>query len=113
GIHIMPGIPRQAVEKNLPVKGTSYHTADIADKDNGCRWNPEMWGVDTTKPGWPEYYDSIADLYASWGVDFIKGDDMGRHLYQPAELKGLRRVIRRKKCTELLRICPGACSISE
>src|SRR5580698_2770910 len=83
GIHIMRGIPWQAVERNLPIKGTAYHAADIADKDNACRWNPDMWGVDTTKPGAQAYYDSIAELYAAWGVDFIKADDMGSHLYQP------------------------------
>src|SRR6202161_969431 len=90
GIHSMRGIPRQAVEKNLPIKGTSYRAADIADKENACRWNPDMWGVDTTKPGAQAYYDSIAELYASWGVDFIKAEDMGSHLYQPAEMRALR-----------------------
>ena len=95
GIHIMRGIPRQAVEKNLPIKGTSYRAADVADKDNACRWNPDMWGVDTTKPGAQAYYDSIAELYASWGVDFIKADDMGSHLYQPAEIKALSHAIRK------------------
>ena len=113
GIHIMRGIPRQAVEKNLPVKGTSYHTADIADKDNGCRWNPDMWGVDTTKPGSQEYYDSIADLYASWGVDFLKADDMGSHLYQPAEMKALSQAIRKTERPMVLSISPGPAPISE
>ena len=60
-----------------------------------CEWNPDMWGVDTTKPGSQAYYDSIAELYASWGVDFIKADDMGSHLYQPAELKALSTAIRK------------------
>src|ERR1019366_3549838 len=31
GIHIMRGIPRQAVEKNTLIFGTNYHAADIAD----------------------------------------------------------------------------------
>src|SRR5215467_9470920 len=95
GIHIMRGIPRQAVEQNTPIKGTQYHAADIADKDNPCEWNPDMWGVDTTKPGSQTYYDSIAELYASWGVDFIKADDMGSHLYQPVEIKALALAIRK------------------
>ncbi len=95
GIHIMRGIPREAVEKNLPIKGTSHRASDIADKENGCRWNPDMWGVDTTKPGSQAYYDSIADLYASWGVDFVKADDMGSHLYQPAEMKALSSALRK------------------
>jgi len=113
GIHIMRGIPRQAVEKNLPVKGTSYHAADITDKDNSCRWNPDMWGVDTTKPGSQAYYDSIADLYASWGVDFIKADDMGSHLYQPAEMKALSLAIRKTGRPMVLSISPGPAPLSE
>ena len=113
GIHIMRGIPRQAVERNLPIKGTPYHAADVADKDNGCRWNPDMWGVDTTKPGSQAYYDSIADLYASWGVDFIKADDMGSHLYQPAEMKALSTAIHKTGREMVLSISPGPAPLSE
>jgi hypothetical protein len=113
GIHIMRGIPRQAVEKNLPIRGTPYHAADVADKDNACRWNPDMWGVDTTKPGSQAYYDSIADLYASWGVDFIKADDMGSHLYQPAEMKALSMAIRKTGRPIVLSISPGPAPVSE
>ncbi len=113
GIHIMRGVPRQAVEKNLPIKGTSYHAADIADKGNACRWNPDMWGVDTTKPGAQAYYDSIGELYASWGVDFIKADDMGSHLYQPAEMKALSQALRRTGRPMVLSISPGPAPISE
>jgi hypothetical protein len=113
GIHIMRGIPRQAVEKNLPIKGTSYHAADVADQENGCRWNPDMWGVDTTKPGSQAYYDSIAELYASWGVDFIKADDMGSHLYQPAEMKALSQAIRKTGRPMVLSISPGPAPVSE
>jgi len=113
GIHIMRGIPRRAVEQNLPIKGTQYHAADIADKDNACRWNPDMWGVDTTKPGAQAYYDSIAELYASWGVDFIKADDMGSHLYQPAEIKALALAIRKTGRPIVLSTSPGPAPISE
>ena len=113
GIHIMRGIPRQAVEKNTPIRGTQYRAADISDKDNRCRWNPDMWGVDTTKPGSQAYYDSLAELYASWGVDFIKADDMGSHLYQPAEMKALSLAIRKTSRPIVLSISPGPASISE
>jgi len=113
GIHIMRGIPRQAVAQNLPIKGTSFHAADIADKDNACRWNPDMWGVDMTKPGAQAYYDSIVELYASWGVDFIKADDMGSHLYQPAEMKALSSAIRKSWRPMVLSISPGPAPVSE
>ena len=113
GIHIMRGIPRQAVERNLPIRGTSYHAADVAERENACRWNPDMWGVDTTKPGGQAYYDSIAELYASWGVDFIKADDMGSHLYQPAEMKALSLAMRKTGRPMVLSISPGPAPLSE
>jgi alpha-galactosidase len=113
GIHIVRGIPRQAVEQNLSIKGTAYHAADIADKENACRWNPDMWGVNTTKPGAQAYYDSIAELYASWGVDFIKADDMGSHLYQPAEMKALSLAMRKTGRPMVLSISPGPAPVSE
>jgi alpha-galactosidase len=113
GIHIMRGIPRQAVEKNLPIHGSEYHAADVADKKNACEWNPDMWGVDTTRPGAQAYYDSIAELYASWGVDFIKADDMGSHRYQPAEIKALSEAIGKTGRPMVLSISPGPAPISE
>lgn len=39
-----------------------------------------MYGVDPEKDGAREYYNSIFELYASWGVDFIKCDDIAREL---------------------------------
>ena len=113
GIHIMRGIPRQAVEKNLPIKGTPYHAADIADRNNACRWNPDMWGVDTTKPGAQAYYDSIVELYASWGVDFVKADDMGSQKFQPAEIKALSLALRNTERSIVLSISPGPAPIAE
>lgn len=107
GIHVMRGIPRQAVAENLPIKGTKLHARDIAEEDNHCRWNPDMWGVDTTRPGAQDYYDSLVELYAGWGVDFIKADDMGSHLYQPAEMKALHRAILKSGRPIVLSISPG------
>ena len=78
GIHLMRGIPRLAVERNLPVLGTRYTARDIADTTSICPWNPDMYGVDMTRPGAQAYYDSVFRLYASWGVDFVKMDDMSR-----------------------------------
>ena len=113
GIHVMRGIPRQAVARNLPIKGTKLHARDIAEEDNPCRWNPDMWGIDTTKPGAQEYYDSIVELYAAWGVDFIKADDMGSHLYQPAEIKALHRAILKSGRPIVLSISPGPACVQE
>jgi hypothetical protein len=72
GIHIMRGIPRQAVNENTPIWHSQYHAAEIADRTHVCEWNPDMYGIDMSKPGAQDYYDSIAALYASWGVDFVR-----------------------------------------
>ena len=76
GIHMMRGISRQAVQQNTPIKDTTYHAADIANTKSACPWNPDMYGVDMSKPGAQTYYDSLLALVAGWGVDFIKADDM-------------------------------------
>ena len=82
GVHLLRGIPRQAVAANAPIKGTAYHAADIADTNSVCRWNTDMYGVDMTKPGAQEYYDSVFALFAAWGVDFVKVDDICASLSQ-------------------------------
>jgi hypothetical protein len=78
GIHLMRGIPRQAVRLNTPILGTNLHARDIADTKAICEWNGDMYGVDMTKPGAQAYYDSVFKQYAEWGVDFVKMDDMSR-----------------------------------
>jgi hypothetical protein len=92
GIHIVRGIPRLAVERNTPIEGTSYKAADIADKVDFCDWNEDQWGVDVKKPGAQEWYDSIFRKLASWGVDFVKADDL---CYRGEEIAMLRRAIDR------------------
>ena len=78
GVHLMRGIPRLAVANKLPVFGTAYHAGDIADMASTCAWNADMYGVDMTKPGAQAYYNSVFALFAIWGVDFVKMDDMSR-----------------------------------
>jgi hypothetical protein len=76
GIHIMRGIPRQAVHANTPILGTDARARDIAHPNSICPWNTDMYGVDPSKQGAQEYYNSLFQLYAEWGVDFIKVDDI-------------------------------------
>ena len=92
GIHMMRGIPRQAWQQDLPVKGTAYSARDIADPTSTCSWNPDMYGVDMSKPGAQAYYDSLMELVASWEVDFVKIDDLSRP-YHLKEIAGIRKAI--------------------
>ncbi|XP_065191634.1 uncharacterized protein LOC135822735 [Sycon ciliatum] len=73
GIHIMRGIPRVAVEKNMPIFGSSYTARDAADNKTYCSWCDDMSGIADNAAG-QAYYDSLIKLYAEWGVDFIKMD---------------------------------------
>ena len=108
GIHVMRGIPRAAVKRNLPVFGTDVRAADIADTDSICPWNPDMYGVDMGKPGAQVWYDSIFRLYAEWGVDFVKMDDMSRpYDAHAAEIEAARRAINRCGRPMILSLSPG------
>ena len=115
GIHIMRGIPKQAVEKNLPVWGTNVHAKDIAIVESTCPWNPDMYGVDATKPEGQAYYDSIIGLYASWGVDYIKVDDIARpyDAVQQAEIEAIRKAIDNCGRPIVLSLSPGATPIEK
>lgn len=75
GIHIMRGIPRLAAQNHCPILGTDFTANDVADPSSICGWNPDMYGVRNTAGG-QAYYDSIIKMYAEWGVDFIKCDDI-------------------------------------
>lgn len=75
GIHIMRGIPRQAVHKNTPIKNSKYTAREVAHHFSVCSWNTDMYGMKNCE-GAQDYYNSIFELYASWGVDFIKCDDI-------------------------------------
>ena len=78
GVHLMRGIPRLAYERNLPILGTGYAARDIANPNSVCSWNSDMYGVDMSTPGAQAYYDSVFALFAEWGVDLVKMDDMSR-----------------------------------
>ncbi len=112
GIHLMRGIPRQAVEKNLPILGTPYHAQDIADKVHTCPWNPDMYGVDMSKPGAQAYYDSVFALIAEWGVDYVKVDDLSRPYFQNLpEVEAIRKAIDKTGRPIVLSLSPGATDI--
>ena len=112
GLHLMRGVPRQAVAARTPVLGTAYTAADIADPTNTCPWNGDMFGVDMTKPGAQEYYNSVFDLFASWGIDFVKVDDLSEP-YHLAEIEGIRRAIDHCGRAIVLSTSPGPTPVAD
>ena len=104
GLHLMRGIPREAVEKNLPIKGTKYFARDIANVNDTCSWSLLNYGIDMDKPGAQEYYNSVVELFASWGVDFIKYDDI---VHKPREINAVANAIEKSGKKIVLSISPG------
>ena len=66
----------------------------------------DTYGVDMSKPGAQAYYDSIARLYAEWGVDYVKADDMSRPFRGP-EIHALRVALNKSGRPIVLSLSPG------
>jgi hypothetical protein len=106
GIHVMRGIPREAVAKKMPIKGTEFTADQVADTNSTCRWLNLMYGIDMNKPGAQEYYNSLFELYASWGVDYVKVDDISSPYY-PEEIEAVRKAIDNCGRKIVLSLSPG------
>jgi len=113
GIHILRGIPKEAVEKNLPIAGSSYRAADAADRSATCPWNPDNYGLDAGKPAAQAYYDSIATLYAGWGVDFVKADCIASHPYSGDDIRMLSTALERTGRPIVLSLSPGSAPVDK
>ncbi len=115
GIHIMRGIPRAAAYQRTKIKGCDLTANEVADPYSICAWNPDMYGVDLNSKGAAAYYDSIVKLYAGWGVDFIKCDDVCR-MDAPSskgEIRLLHEAIEKCGRDIVLSLSPGPALIGE
>lgn len=115
GIHIMRGIPRQAAHGHTGLLGTQLTANEIADPYSICYWNPDMYGVYPYKEEAQNYYDSLFELYAQWGVDFVKCDDICRMdaASSKAEIEMLHRAIGKCGRDIVLSLSPGPAKIEE
>jgi|SRR5450432_1022711 alpha-galactosidase len=113
GIHLMRGIPRQAVWAKTPVMGAPGITADmIADTSSVCPWMNQMFGLNMNKPGAQAYLNSLLQLYVEWGVDFLKVDDLSRP-YSIAEVEGYKRAIDQSGRSIVFSLSPGATPVGQ
>ena len=106
GIHIMRGVPRNAVVANLPIEGVTYTAADAANTQDTCPWCPDMYGVRGSTPAGRAYYDSLFRLYASWGVDIVKMDDTSSP-YHTDEIEAVHSAIGKCGRSILYSLSPG------
>lgn len=115
GIHIMRGIPREAAHQHTKLIGTDKTANEIADPYSICNWNPDMYGVNPDMEEAQGYYNSIFELYAQWGVDYIKCDDICRY-DQPSsrrEIEMLHHGIKHSGRPMVLSLSPGPALIDK
>ncbi len=120
GIHIMRGIPRQAVHQNTKTVVEGVTARDIAQQFSVCLWNTDMYGVNPNAKGAQEYYDSLFELYASWEVDYIKCDDIANTEFLKdnpysarREIEMLRKAIDNCGRDMVLSLSPGPAPVWE
>lgn len=122
GVHIVRGIPRQAVRGNTPVLGTNLRAQDVANTESICPWIDDMYGVKADTAGGQAYYDSVVKQFAEWGVDYVKADDMsaftadentGADQSRLSEIAALGRAIRKSGRPMVLSLSPGPSAPSQ
>ena len=120
GIHIMRGIPRQAVHSRSPIKGGKWTADEIANPFSICKWNSDMYGLKANHPGTQAYYDSLFELYASWGVDYIKVDDIANTNMYPHnpysaehEIEAIHNAIKNCGRPMVLSLSPGPAPVEK
>ena len=112
GIHVMRGIPVIAVRDNLPVKGSTATAKDIHSDKGQCSWLHDMYTIEAGRKGSQQYYNSIFQLYASWGVDFVKVDDLTQP-YHKEEVQMIRNAIDNSGRKIVLSTSPGETPIQD
>ncbi len=111
GLHIQRGIPWQAVEQDLSILGSQSRAKDIANPADACLWFNATYGMDMSKPGAQEYYNSLFQLYAQWGVDFVKVDDLSMP-YHADEITAIRKAIEGSGRVMVFSASPGSTPLS-
>ena len=111
GVHVIRGIPKEAVEKNLAIAHSNFHATDAADTTDTCPWDDGNYGVKDNAAG-QAYYDSMVKKYADWGVDFIKVDCIADHPYKPTEIRQIAAAIKNSGRPIILSLSPGPTNIA-
>ena len=112
GIHLMRGIPKQAVTAKSPILGSPFTADEAFTTKDPCTWLNHMWSLDMKKPAAQAYLNSIFKLYASWHVDFVKVDDLSDP-YSSAEIEGYQKAIKESGRRIVLSLSPGPTPLSQ
>ena len=106
GIHIVRGVPKPSVERDLPIEGSAFRASQAADRNATCPWDDANYGVADTPAG-QAYYDALLRQYAGWGVDLLKVDCISDHPYRPTEIRQIGEAIRKTGRPIVLSLSPG------
>jgi alpha-galactosidase len=112
GIHIIRGVPKGAAGKNPKLADSQFTAAEAADQTDTCPWNADNYGV-RNNPAGQAYYDSVAKLYAGWGVDFVKVDCIADHPYKPDEISMFSEALRKTGRPMVLSLSPGPAHLEQ
>ncbi|HEY5957088.1 MAG TPA: putative Ig domain-containing protein, partial [Polyangiaceae bacterium] len=111
GIHLMRGIPRKSFTANSPIANSTYTASQAGNASDTCSWDNHMYGVRGDNDAGKAWYDSIYAQYASWGVDFVKVDDMmnpyGGNVLHTAEVQAVAASIAKTGRSMVLSLSPG------
>ncbi len=105
GVHLLRGIPRLAVRRNLPIAGSPFRAAQAANPADTCSWNGDNYGVRDNAAG-QAYYNSLMRQLAGWGVDFVKVDCIASPYDAPA-IHMIHQAILRSGRPIVLSLSPG------
>ncbi len=111
GVHILRGIPREAVAKNLPIAGSRRIM-----QPRPLTYPTRATGISYTRreeqlSRGQAYYDSLAELYAGWAMDFIKVDCIADHPYKPEEIRMIHEAIKKSGREIVLSLSPGPTAV--
>ena len=109
GIHIMRGLPKYILDnasayKLMGSESTPWEQVYTTTRPE-CGWLQDNLTIRDNEFG-QLYYNSIINLYASWGVDFIKVDDISRPFHTD-EIRMLRKAIDQCGRPIVLSLSPG------
>lgn len=113
GIHIMRGVPRQAVHQNLPIyNGNGLTCRDAAAQASIARWNTDMYGTEPSRDAARAWYDAQFQQYADWEVDFVKVDDIAWNFiaddhYPAGDVELISKAIHKTGRPMVLSLSPG------
>ena len=109
GIHIMRGLPKYILNNPSAYKLKGSESTPwsqvYTNTTPECTWLKDNLTIQDNEAG-QLYYNSIFDLYAEWGVDFIKIDDLSRPFHTD-EIRMIRKAIDQTGRPIVLSLSPG------